>query len=127
MSAVTDLLDQVKEAHGLESDSDLGRALGVKRQTVSNWRNGHAAPDAVACATIAGLLGMPLAKVIGIAGEARAITKQEKAVWRKLASAVVIVLALGAYSLPIQALAVSFSAYYVKRRRQQWPAGTLLA
>ena len=92
MKTLANLLDDAKELHKLESDSALGRALGVKRQTVSNWRNGHNLPDAVACATLAGLTGEPLAKVLGIVGEARAISREEKAVWRKLAASALIVL-----------------------------------
>lgn len=93
MKTVNELLDRVRELHGITSDNALGKALGVKRQTVSNWRHGHAAPDPVACATIAGLTGEPLARVLGIVGEARAISREEKAVWRKLASAAVVLLA----------------------------------
>jgi transcriptional regulator with XRE-family HTH domain len=83
---VTTLLDACKEARTITSDGDLAKALGVSKQAVSSWRNGARLPDPVACATIAGLTGMPLAKVIGIVGEARAISREEKAVWRKLAA-----------------------------------------
>ncbi|HVR81589.1 MAG TPA: DUF3693 domain-containing protein [Luteimonas sp.] len=95
------LLNRVKAAQGIETDSGLASAMGVTKQAVSNWRHGTKLPDAVACATIAGLTGEPLAKVLGIVGEARAITREEKAVWKKLASAVVVVLALGATALPM--------------------------
>ncbi|HBK46571.1 MAG TPA: hypothetical protein DDZ67_09095 [Xanthomonadaceae bacterium] len=53
---------------------------------MSSYRKGVRLPDPVVCATIAGLSGIPLAKVLGIVGEARAVSREEKAVWRKLAA-----------------------------------------
>lgn len=82
----TELLDLAKQASGATSDSDLSRKLGVSRQSVSNWRNSNKFPDTITCATIAGITGVPLAKVLGIVGEARATDQEEKAVWRKLAA-----------------------------------------
>ena len=86
MQDVNWLLDQCKDAANATSDNQLAAALGVGRSTISNYRHGRALPDTVVCATIAGLSGQPLAKVLGIIGEARAITREEKAVWRKLAA-----------------------------------------
>lgn len=52
------------------------------------------------CATIAGLSGAPLARVLGIVGEVRAISRGGKAVWRKLAaSALAVCLSVG-FALP---------------------------
>jgi transcriptional regulator with XRE-family HTH domain len=89
-----DILNRAVEASGAASDSDLSRKLGVSRQAVSNWRGGKKFPDTVTCATIAGITGIPLAQVLGVVGEARAISREEKAVWRKLA-ATAMALALG--------------------------------
>lgn len=83
---VQELLDEVKTARGLTTDSALADALGVSKQAVSNWRQGRNTPDPVQCAAIAGYTGLPLGKVLGIIGEARAISREEKAVWRKLAA-----------------------------------------
>jgi transcriptional regulator with XRE-family HTH domain len=83
---IADLLDAAKTRNEIASDNQLAKALGVSRQAVSSWRTGLKAPDPVACATLAGLTGEPLAKVLGIAGEARALSREEKAVWRKLAA-----------------------------------------
>lgn len=85
-----ELLDAAKKGSGAVSDSGFGRALGVKRQTVSNWRGGKNFPDAVTCEKLGVLSGIPLNRVIGIVGEARAISESEKRVWRKLAAAMFV-------------------------------------
>lgn len=105
MKTISDLLDRIKQLRNLETDSALATALGVSRQTVNNWRQGRNTPDAVACATIAGLSGEPLNVVIGIAGEQRAVSREEKAVWRKLAATATLLLAgmLGAAHTPARA------------------------
>lgn len=96
----SEILDAAKHASGATSDSDLSRKLGVSRQAVSNWRTGVKLPDTVTCATIAGITGIPLAKVLGIVGEARAISREEKAVWRKLAATAAVALCVMATTLP---------------------------
>lgn len=94
METVTELLDQAKKSAGLTSDNQLALHLKVTRTSVSTWRNGRGAPDAVSCAKIAEITGIPLARVLGIVGEARAISREEKAVWRRLASAAIVVVSL---------------------------------
>ncbi|WP_425510971.1 DUF3693 domain-containing protein [Xanthomonas chitinilytica] len=93
---VNSLLDQAKEACGVSYDKDLAPRLGVRPSAISNYRKGVSHPDAVVCATLAGLTGVPLARVLGVIGEARAISREEKAVWRKLAAtAMALVMAMG--------------------------------
>lgn len=101
MGDVAVLLDKAKVTLKASSDAELARHLGVTRASVSNWRTGRNLPDVVQCATLAGLTGEPLARVLGIVGEARAISREEKAVWHKLAaSAAALFLVLGATTLP---------------------------
>lgn len=101
MSNVALLLDKAKKTLNANSDAELARHLGVTRASVSNWRTGRNLPDVVQCATLAGLTGEPLAKVLGIVGEARAISREEKAVWHRLAtSAAALAVLLGATALP---------------------------
>lgn len=98
---VNSLLDACKQASGAATDKELADALGVSKQALSSYRNGHRLPDPVQCATIAGLSGIPLAKVLGVVGEARAISREEKAVWRKLAATaalLAVVVTGGAYT-----------------------------
>lgn len=85
MTTLNNLLDKIRETRSLASDNALAGTLKVSRQRVSAWRKGENLPDAVACARIADLTGEPLARVIGIVGEARAISRDEKAVWKRLA------------------------------------------
>lgn len=100
---VNSLLDQAKEACGVSYDKDLAPRLGVRPSAISNYRKGVSHPDAVVCATLAGLTGVPLARVLGVIGEARAISREEKAVWRKLAAtAMALCLAVG-FALPHKA------------------------
>lgn len=101
MGDVAVLLDKAKMTLKASSDAELARHLGVTRASVSNWRTGRNLPDVVQCATLAGLTGEPLARVLGIVGEARAISREEKAVWHKLAaSAAALFVVLGATTLP---------------------------
>lgn len=98
---VSELLDLAKKAQGITTDMALAEALGISRSAVSAWRSGDKGPSTVQCATLAGLTGQPLARVLGIVGEARAISREEKSVWRKLAaSAAVVALMVGAMPLP---------------------------
>lgn len=93
MSSLNIFLDKIKETRSLASDNALAGLLGVSRQRVSAWRHGTNHPDAVACARIADLSGVPLAKVLGVVGEARALSRDEKAVWRRLAVAAILAIA----------------------------------
>lgn len=83
---IGEIIDRAKAAIGAESDSALSRHLGLSRTAVGNWRSGVSLPDPVSCERLAGLTGIPLARVLGIVGEARAHSREEKAVWRKLAA-----------------------------------------
>ena len=87
---VREVLDAAKKASNSESDAALAKRIGVTRASVSNWRVGRNYPDTVVCAKLAEITGIPLARVLGIVGEARAISREEKAVWRRLASAAAI-------------------------------------
>ncbi|MBV6783557.1 helix-turn-helix domain-containing protein, partial [Xanthomonas campestris pv. trichodesmae] len=103
MSTIDALLDAAMKAVHAKNDTELAKALGIKPAAVSNYRRGVSLPNAVVCATLAGLTGEPLAKVLGVVGEARAISSDEKAVWRRLA-ATAMTLALGmSLALPVRA------------------------
>ena len=102
---IAELLDQAKMAQNFQTDMALAKALGVSRSAVSAWRHGLKGPDPVQAAALAGYTGIPLARVLGIVGEARAISPREKAVWRRLAATAPLLLVglLGAAHTPAQA------------------------
>lgn len=104
------LLDEAKKAQRFETDMALAKALKISRSAVSAWRNGQKAPDTLQCAALAGYTGRPLAQVIGIAGEARAISREEKAVWRKLAATASMMMLVCALSLDAKAEAMVSNA-----------------
>ena len=104
------LLDKAKEVCGVHYDKDLAPRLGVKPTAISNYRKGVSHPDPVVCATLAGLTGIPLVQVIGMVGEARAISREEKAVWRKLAGMTAAILLFVGSAVSTPANASTFDA-----------------
>jgi transcriptional regulator with XRE-family HTH domain len=115
MRDVNDLLDRAKRRAGLTSDNQLAGQVGVSRASVSGWRHGKNLPDEVAAAKLADMAGEPLAHVLGVIGEARAISREAKAVWRRLASAAALLAAGVLLSLPepAHAAGVGHSSPYV--------------
>ena len=101
---VQQILDNAKLACNAHTDSALATALQVTRSAVSSWRVGRAYPDEVVCSRIAALTGMKLGKVLGIVGEARAISSDAKRVWRQLAAAAILLTPLLSYASPTKQL-----------------------
>ena len=87
---IGEIIDRAKDAAGATSDRAFAKHMKVSHGSIANWRSGYSFPDAVSCERLAGLAGIPLAQVLGIVGEARAISREEKAVWRKLAATAVL-------------------------------------
>lgn len=112
------LLDKCKKVCGARTDAELAAALGVSKQALSSYRNGHRLPDPVQCATIAGLSGLPLAQVIGTVGEARAISREEKAVWHKLAAtAIALIIIAGGPAMSLIANVNPLKMHIMSRAR----------
>ena len=61
---IKELLDATKNALSISTDGELGRALGVSKQSVSDYYNDRRAPDDFACLKISEALGKPLDTVI---------------------------------------------------------------
>ena len=130
MRTINELLDAAKKARNLETDSALAAALGLHRAAVSTWRHGKNLPDPVAAAKLADMAGLPLAQVLGLVGELRALSHAEQAVWRRLRGAAAL-LALGvAFALPAPSYAAwrgcSADNLYLmsgqrRRRRRYFP------
>lgn len=135
---INSLLEACKKAQNLSTDGDLAKALGVSKQAMSGYRNQARLPDPVVCAAIAGLSGVPLARVLGVVGEARAISREEKAVWRKLAATAMTTLCALGVVLPAPGKASDrmsvYSAAFVDsahcilcKRRTRLPEAVLAA
>ncbi|MEZ0476899.1 helix-turn-helix domain-containing protein, partial [Luteimonas salinilitoris] len=95
----------------MRTDTELAQRLGVSKQALSGYRKGVRLPDPVVCATIAGLSAVPLARVLGVVGEARAISREEKAVWRKLAATASLLVLASALSLEAKAATLDAPAF----------------
>lgn len=102
---IGELLDAARNKAQVGTDMALATRLGVGRAAVSAWRTGVRLPDEVAAAKLADLAGEPLVRVLGMIGENRAISREAKAVWRRLASAAAILLGIvaGGYTAPAAA------------------------
>lgn len=76
-------LDEAKQRGIAASDSEIGRLLGVTRQSVNDWRQGRTAPNEDQAAGLADLLGKP--EVMAECMAARARTPEHRAAWERVA------------------------------------------
>lgn len=84
-NATIEILDDLKEAKGLESDYKLAKLLDVRQQTISNYRNERTRmTDAIACRAAHMLGRNPGAFLAQLAGE-RAKEPQVAKVWFEMA------------------------------------------
>ena len=98
MNTTRQLLAAVKQRHGLTTDYQLAKFLGVSRQRISNNQAGATMNDEAAL-KVADALGMERGRVLAIVAAERTQSDQAKQEWLKLAgsiAAVVVVAALGA-------------------------------
>jgi transcriptional regulator with XRE-family HTH domain len=116
MDRLGKILDAAKTARNISTDSELARQLHVTRSAVSNWRQGRNLPDAVACERLAQMTGQSVVQVIAIVGEARAISLDEKRVWRQIARVAVVVFAVGMTAIPTHVQAAANYALCEVRR-----------
>jgi predicted transcriptional regulator len=125
MPAATDLLDKWKKTRSLVSDNASAGILGVKRQTISGWRNGDTRPEADTIARMAEEIGEDAGYwMVRIEAE-RARSPQAAKAWGELArrlgaSTLLTLLTICALASPADVSANSCgsrnddSAYYVK-------------
>jgi transcriptional regulator with XRE-family HTH domain len=86
----TDYLDAVKQRHGLVSDYQLAKVLGVGHSTLSNYRVGRSIMDPTMCVKLAELLAVPAIEVIAAAEVERATRPEVRKVWLRYAAAVAL-------------------------------------
>lgn len=94
MQTTRQLLEVVKQRHGLPTDYQLAKFLGISRQRISNNMRGQTMSDETAL-LVAEALGLPGEHVMAIVATERAKSEAVKKAWQRAAAATaVIVLAL---------------------------------
>ena len=90
MLSFIEMLDKAQKTCSPATGNGLASALKVEPSAVSNWKHGRAYPNVVACEQIAQMIGEPPLRVIAQVNEMRAISKSEKAVWKRIAMAALL-------------------------------------
>lgn len=129
MAAIADLLDQVRERCNFNSDNELATAIGLKRQTVHQWRHGLAPVADERIAQLCALAKADGPTWLAMIHAERAQSATERALWKLMLdrlSAAAAVVALVCVSVPgiakakpvdIQGFArsdIAYSVYYVR-------------
>lgn len=81
MKTTLQYLDAVKAKHGLTSDYQLAKALGLRQSAISGYRAGRSHPDDTIALRIAELLGINAMEIISAANVERAKTKETRGIW----------------------------------------------
>ena len=95
---IGELLDEARKVTGCKSDTELAKRLGITPNSMSNYRSGYSLPKVSVCEKLAKITGKKPLSVIALVEEKRALGNDEKAVWRRLASAAAVLL----FVLPFQ-------------------------
>lgn len=122
MSYTNELIDRFKKQNKIESDYAAAKALGLRPNRISNYRQNVSHADDKTAVMLAEALGLAPFQVIARINEDRATDKQEKAFWRRFSAAAAIVLCvIPVLGIP-QARAVSavlnFSGMYIMSIRK---------
>jgi len=111
MSAVNELLDNVKNRLNLGSDIALAERVGVTRSLISRWRKGDTPLSDERIAQICAMAKIDGATWMAMIHAERATSTTERALWRLIldrVSAAAAVLVLVVFSAPGVARAKSF-------------------
>jgi len=68
MRTAGDVIDRLRQVLGVDTDADLGRAIGVKKNTISTWRTRGSKPFAL-CELVAAERGVSLDWLLAGEGE----------------------------------------------------------
>ncbi len=96
----TEFLDAVRARHGLTSDYQLARFLGVKQPTVSRYRTGGGSFDEAMCLKIARALELEPGYVLAAIAAERAKPAEVKAAWSALAKRLAAAVGAAAIAIP---------------------------
>lgn len=116
LETTKDLLDAIRERHGLESDNQVAISLGIPQGTVSNWRRGRTFPTPVHAITLATALDLSPLEVLVISAADRSPDKRTREVWQRMLGHVVRMLATTAVGTGL------LSAGYTPPARADVPA-----
>ena len=86
-NTTTDLVDAVKEAKSIASDYELAKRLGLKPQTISNYRHGRSQMSEETAVAIAAMIGRPAAPILVQLAAERAKTPEVARIWKDVAKA----------------------------------------
>ncbi len=81
----SDLVDAVKEAKAIKSDYAVAKQLGLKPQTISNYRKGRTQMSEETAVAVAEMIGRPAAPILVQLATERARTPEVAKVWREVA------------------------------------------
>ncbi|WP_158543215.1 helix-turn-helix domain-containing protein [Dyella psychrodurans] len=87
MNATNNLLDKYAEICAVSFDKDIAAKLRVSKQAVSNWRKGHAHPDAESVERMCEATNESVAHWLPLIEADRARTPEARKVWLRLAQA----------------------------------------
>ncbi|HID9489538.1 TPA: DUF3693 domain-containing protein [Stenotrophomonas maltophilia] len=131
MTAIAQLLDQARERCNFNSDNELAAAVGLKRQTIHQWRHSLAPISDERIAQICAMAKLDGPHWTAQIHAERAQSPAERAMWKSMLdrlSAVAAVLALVVFAAPGAARAKAIdsqgfsgsnqphSVYYVTKR-----------
>lgn len=82
---VNNVLDTIRERHGLKSDYAIHKHTGIGLTVISNWRHGRSHPDEKMCAILAEAAGLdPLVLAASMQAQ-RSKTDEARSLWEMVA------------------------------------------
>jgi len=84
-NTTTDLMDEIKEIKGLQSDYALAKLLAVRPQTINSYRTGRTQMSDEMALKATRVLGRRLAPVLAQLAVERAVDPEVKKAWQEVA------------------------------------------
>ena len=81
MQTIDEILNETLKKLGKTTDSELAKAIGVTKQTISNYRLKKSTPDNFAIVQIAGILNRSPLEILGIIEAEKAKTPERQEYW----------------------------------------------
>lgn len=92
MRTTLEFLDAVRAKHGLTSDYQLAKFLGVRQSTISNYRNRNGGLDERMALKVAAALDLDAAHVLACVAAERTPDAEVKKAWQRAAAATAAVI-----------------------------------